>query len=93
MTPSSEQTVTVSYRTVDGTAASPADYMAQSGMLTFMAGDITMTISVLTEDDTEQESNERFTVVLSGASGATLNDDTGEGNDRRQRRQRRQRRW
>ena len=104
LTPTGEQTVTVSYATVDGTAASPADYMAQSGMLTFMAGDMTMTISVLTEDDTEQESNERFTVVLSDASGATLNDVTSSTRERRcgdadrrqrrwrQRRQRRQRR-
>ena len=38
-----------------------------------------MTISVPTTDDSEQESEERFTVTLSSPSGARLNDDTGEG--------------
>ena len=78
-TPSSDQTVTVSYATMGDTATEDADYTAQSGMLTFTAGDTMMTISVPTVDDTEPESDERLTVTLSNPSNATLNDDTGEG--------------
>ena len=79
LTPSSSRTVTVSYATMGDTATEDADYSAQSGMLTFAVGDTMMTISVPTADDTDQESDERFTVVLSGPSGAAVRDDTGEG--------------
>ena len=71
--------VTVDYETVDGTALAGSDYTARSGTLTFTAGQTMMTISVPTTDDSEQESEEGFTVVLSNPSGAGLNDDTGEG--------------
>ena len=79
LTPSSSQTVTVGYATMGDTATEGSDYTAQSGTLTFAAGDTMMTISVPTVDDTEQESDERFAVILSNPSNATLDDDTGEG--------------
>ena len=81
LAPSNDQTVTVAYSTTDGTAAAGTDYTAQSDTLTFPASQtaVTMTISVQTTDDDEQESDERFMVILSSPSGATLNDDTGEG--------------
>ena len=81
LAPSNNQTVTVAYSTTDGTAAAGTDYTAQSDTLTFPASQtaVTMTISVQTTDDDEQESDERFMVILSSPSGATLNDDTGEG--------------
>ena len=72
-------TVTVEYETRGGTATEGMDYPAKSGTLTFTTGDITETISVPTTDDADQESDERFTVVLSSPVGATINDDTGEG--------------
>ena len=81
LAPSNDQTVTVAYSTTDGTAAAGTDYTAQSDTLTFPASQtaVTMTILVQTTDDDEQESDERFMVILSSPSGATLNDDTGEG--------------
>ncbi len=72
-------TVTVSYRTANGTASSSSDYTAVSGTLTFRAGDTRKTISVGTTDDTRDESNETFTVRLSSASGATISDDSATG--------------
>ena len=80
LTPSSTGTVTVSYATMDGTAVEGTDYTRTTGTLTFIAGDMMKTISVQTEDDTEQESTERFTVTLNNvSSGVTINDATGEG--------------
>ena len=79
LTPASEQTVTVRYDTADGTARAGTDYTATTDTLMFTAGETSMTITVPTVDDTEQESEERFTVTLSNPSEATLNDDTGEG--------------
>ncbi|MCY3933377.1 MAG: hypothetical protein OXH70_16845 [Acidobacteria bacterium] len=78
LAPSGESTVTVDYTTVDGTAAAGADYTATSGTLTFAAGETSKTISVQTVDDTAGESDEVFTVTLSGPSNAALSDDTGQ---------------
>ena len=79
LSPAGAQTVTVDYATADDTAVAGADYTSESGTLTFPAGQTMMTIPVPTADDSEQESEERFTVVLSNPAGAGLNDDTGEG--------------
>ena len=54
-------------------------YTETTGRLTLTAGQTVRTISVPTLDDSEQESDERFTVTLSNPSGAMLNDDMGEG--------------
>ena len=79
LSPAGAQTVTVDYATADDTAVAGADYTSESGTLTFTAGQTMMTIPVPTVDDSEQESEERFTVTLSNPLGAGLNDDTGEG--------------
>lgn len=73
----SGRTVSVDYATSDGTA-SMADYTATSGSLSFPAGTTTRTIAVPYVDDALEENNETFTVILSGATNATLADDTGE---------------
>ena len=67
--------VTLSYATMNGSAIAPGDYTAVSmGTLTLTPGASEMTITVPIIDDPTQESEEEFTVVLSGASGgATLN--------------------
>ena len=46
----SAKTVTVQYRTTDGSAQQPGDYTSASGTLTFTAGDEAKTIEVVTED-------------------------------------------
>ncbi len=75
----SGQVVTVAYATADGTAVADADYTAAAATLTFQPGDRTKTIPVSTLDDSEQESQEQFTVTLSGPGGATLDRGTGTG--------------
>jgi Ca2+-binding RTX toxin-like protein len=64
--------VTVSYKTVNGTAKSPSDYTATSGKLTFAAGETSKTILVPIVDDKIAEASEQFRVTLSSAKNATL---------------------
>lgn len=69
------QTVTVNYKTTDGTAKSTgtaADYTNTKGTLTFKAGETTQKIIVPITDDKLAEKNETFTVSLSNAKGALL---------------------
>ena len=68
----SADAVTVEYATADGTAQAGADYTEASGTLTLAAGATRGTITVAVLDDAEDEAEETFTVVLSGASGALL---------------------
>jgi hypothetical protein len=75
----SGQTVTVNYATADGTATAGTDYVAASGMLTFLPGDTTKTVSVTINGDTVVEPNETFIVNLATPTNATLSDGTGQG--------------
>ena len=62
--------LTVSYATSNGTAMAGSDYTAKSGTLTFTnadAGDKTFTVQ--TTEDTLDESDETFTVTISGPNG------------------------
>jgi Calx-beta domain len=72
-------TVTVNYATADATATAGSDYVAQSGTLTFTAGQISKTIAVVVNGDTSVEPNETFTVNLTSPVGATLADAQGVG--------------
>ena len=68
--------VTVDWTTQDvssGLAVAGDDYTAANGTLTFQAGDIEKTISVVTIDDTDQESSEFFRVVLSNLTPTDRN--------------------
>ncbi len=80
------QAVTVAYNTVDGTAtAASGDYVATSGTLTFMPGEVSKLITVLVNGDTTDEPDETFSLQLSAATniqvgvsagvGTILNDD------------------
>jgi hypothetical protein len=71
---SSDVQVTVQYRTVDGSASSQSDYTSTSGTLTFQPGQTSRTIAVPIKGDRKREPNETFTVQLSNAVGATIND-------------------
>ena len=70
---------TVSYRTVDGTAAAGFDYVAAEGTLRFEPGETTHTVAVATLTDDRVEGAEAFTVELSDPSGATVADGTATG--------------
>jgi hypothetical protein len=70
----SSQAITVSYRTIDGTALANSDYPATSGTLTFQPGETSRTISVSIKGDRKREANETFSVQFSNAVGATIDD-------------------
>ncbi len=87
LTPASAQDVLVSYRTLPGSASSPADYTSTTGTLTFAGGTTTQTVQVPIVPDQLVESNETFQLELFnpvnavfGASLGTatiLDDDSG----------------
>ena len=71
--PQSAQTVEVSYDTRDGTAIAGEDYVAvEGGTLTFSAGQTSKTITVTVTNDTLDEDDETFDVVLRVPSNAEL---------------------
>ena len=70
----SDEAVTVEYRTVGVTAEEGVDYTAATGTLTFLPGSRREVIEVAMA-----ESDEGFTVELSGPSGAVLGDGAGVG--------------
>ena len=74
---SSNSTVTVDYRTIDGTARSGQDFVAASGTLSFASGESVKTVVVDLIDDALAESTERFGLYLSQAVGATVVDAMG----------------
>jgi hypothetical protein len=76
-----DQAVTVNFATHDGNAkTADNDYVANSGTLTFAAGETSKPITVLIKGDTKKEADESFHVLLSGASSNALIDhDYGTG--------------
>jgi ribosomal protein L35AE/L33A len=79
LAPAAGQTATVNYSTSDGTATAPSDYAATSGTLTFPAGTTARTITVPVTGDLVHELTESFTVTLSSAANANIDDDQGVG--------------
>lgn len=69
--------VTVSYTTVDGTAAAPGDYTALSGTLTFAPGERRKTVAVAVKSDALSEGPETFSLNLSSPSGVAVADASG----------------
>jgi uncharacterized repeat protein (TIGR01451 family) len=76
--PSSEP-VLINYTTAPGTATSGTDYLPTSGTLSIPAGSLTGEITVNVVGDTGFEPNETFFVNLTGATGATISDNQGQG--------------
>jgi hypothetical protein len=72
----SEQAVTVSYWTADGTA-NYRDYYSLSSGLTFQPGETSKLIYLSIIGDRKREPNETFTVRLSNAVGATIEGSVG----------------
>ncbi|PQO46656.1 Ig-like domain-containing protein [Blastopirellula marina] len=77
--PTADETVTVDFTTIDGTATAGSDYVATSGTLTFPVGTATRTITVPILDDSFVENSESFTIQLSNAVGASIGDATAIG--------------
>ena len=75
----SPDTVTVDYATADGTAVAPDDYSSAGGTLTFVPGETTQTVTVDVNGDALDEEDEAYTVELSNATFATIEDGTGLG--------------
>jgi hypothetical protein len=68
-----DQAVTVSYRTVNGTASTGNnDYIAKTGTLTFAPGETTKTITIEVRRDKKREANETFYVDLFDSSSNSL---------------------
>jgi PA14 domain/Pectate lyase superfamily protein/Calx-beta domain len=66
------RTVKVPYTINNGSATAGSDYVDNDGVLTFTAGQISKTITVLVNGDTTNEQNETFTVKLGTPSNAVL---------------------
>jgi uncharacterized delta-60 repeat protein len=67
----------VDYTTVDGTATAGSDYVATSGRLNFLPGELSKTITVKVNGDNNFEPNETFTIKLSNSIGNVIANDTG----------------
>ena len=76
------EATTVDYATSDGTATAGSDYTADSGTLSFNAGETEKTVSVEVLDDAHDEGSETMTFTLSNpvpAATAKLGDATATG--------------
>lgn len=62
------QTVTVDYRTADGSAHAGLDYTATSGTLTFQPGETSKTLAVTVLSDRQAEPDETFSLLLTNVS-------------------------
>ncbi len=73
-------TVTVDYKTGDGTASKTSDYDSKTGSVTFAPGELTKTVSIIVNGDTLSEANETVFVDLSNSRGGpTLGKSRGVG--------------
>ena len=72
--------VNVDYMTSDETATAGSDYVASSGTLVIASGTTSSVLNVVVNSDFVSESDESFTVTLSGLSvNATLGDGSARG--------------
>ncbi len=75
----SQQTVSVTFSTTDGTATAGSDYTAVNTVVTFAPGVTTQTVNVPVLGDTTIEPDETFLVNLTNAANATIFDGVGQG--------------
>ncbi|MCU1453200.1 MAG: hypothetical protein JWN46_1346 [Acidimicrobiales bacterium] len=69
----------VSFRTADGSATAPEDYVGVSSTLTYAAGESAKSIPITVNGDTIMSGDETFRVLLSGAIGSTISKGSGLG--------------
>ncbi len=69
-----DEAVSVSFRTIDGTAKAGEDYIAKTGTVTFNPGETTKTVVIDVIGDARREADETFNLELFGASNALLDD-------------------
>ena len=74
-----QSTVSVRYRTANGTAVAGQDYVAAHGAVRFARGETAKTVDVAVLKDDHDEGSETMTLTLSNASGATVADGTATG--------------
>jgi glucose/arabinose dehydrogenase len=75
----SSQTISVNYATADGSATAGNDYVANSGTVTFTAGQTSQLLGVGVNGDRMNEPDLTFNVNLSAATNATIADNQGMG--------------
>lgn len=76
---SSNQTITVDFGTIDGTASAGSDYGPRSGTRIFNPGQISQTITIPVNGDTVGEADETFFIVLSDPLGTVITQGIGLG--------------
>ena len=64
--------VTVQYKTQDGSATAPLDYIAKTGTVTFPANSLTQTVTIQVAGDLLNEYSETFKLLLSVPVNGTL---------------------
>jgi hypothetical protein len=75
-----EVAASANFATSNGTAVAPGDYTANSGTVTVPANTTTQTIPITIANETIYETNETFTVTLTGGTDASVGGtDTGTG--------------
>ncbi len=79
LSPAAARTVTVEYRTGNGTADAGTDYRRTAGTLGFGPGETRKTVSVPVLDDPLHEGSETMTLSLSNPSGAAIGDGEATG--------------
>jgi hypothetical protein len=68
---------TITFKTANGTATAPADYLARSGTVKFAGKKLTRTVAITVVSDAIDEADETFSLELTGAKGAVIS--VGEG--------------
>jgi ribosomal protein L35AE/L33A len=76
---SSSTPISVDFATVNGSAVFASDYDPAGGTLTFAPGETSKQVVVKVTGDTTAEANEKFSVNLTNAIGATIADAIGLG--------------
>jgi hypothetical protein len=75
----SNNTVTVNYATVNGTARSTKDYTAEQGTVTFAPGTLSKTVTVPVQASTLHTGQLYFYLQISAPTNAVVNHGTGTG--------------